>query len=64
MKIKAGDKILNLSAPWSGKVRYFKVMCGTRYAYIDLPSKVPTYVAVKNIKYNDELGVWEVIDEG
>ena len=60
MKIKAGDKILNLSKPWSGKVRSMSRW----WVMVDLPTHEPVAVRRSKIKYNDDLKVLEVIGEG
>ena len=59
MKIKAGDKILNLSAPWSGKVRSMSRW----WVMVDLPTHELVAVRRSKIKYNDDLKVLEVIGE-
>ena len=60
MKIKAGDKIVNLSVPWSGKVR----SKSKSLALVDLPNGEALAVGLSSIEYNYDLKVWEVIDEG
>ena len=59
MKIKAGDKILNLSAPWSGKVRSMSRW----WVMVDLPPHEPVTVKRIKIKYNYNFKGWEVISD-
>ena len=59
MKIKAGDKILNLSAPWSGRVRSMSRW----WVMVDLPTHEPVTVKRSKIKYNYNFKSWEVVDE-
>ena len=58
MKIKSGDRILNLSSPWSGKVRSISDF----WAVIDLCNSERVTVRRSNIKYNDDLKTWEVVN--
>jgi hypothetical protein len=58
MKIKAGDRILNLSAPWSGKVRSMS----KKWLIVDIPTYEPVVVRRCRIKYNNEIRSWEVVN--
>jgi hypothetical protein len=59
MTIKAGDRILNLSAPWSGKIRSMSRW----WVMVDLPTHEPVAVRRSKIKYNYNFKSWEVIGE-
>ena len=59
MKIKAGDRIVNLSVPWSGKLRYIKSIFKREFALIDLPNAEIRMIQVDDVLYNSSIECWE-----
>ena len=56
VNIKAGDRIVDLSESWSGKVRYKKTIRENKYVIIDLPNGHIKLIYFRDVKYNNELG--------
>jgi len=58
VNIKAGDRILSLSTPWSGKVRSMS----KKWVIVDIPTHERIAVRRCRIKYNNEIRSWEAVD--